>query len=260
MANPLIPAVPPPSPQSHSKPDVEASIPITDPISKAVVDTGRRHTFYTNERGVRFNLVALHRMNMHYLRKRLIDEAAIIFKNGAMDDDNSRALTGLMRDYCTAVRDRDCMRDLAYRDWQNNPFHLKSEREMERGLFEYLRAQGVEPESEMATDDRVTSTLPGGPWDYPSSQRNRKERYALTILGSVIIIVPMVIMAFVPGRIPSVVIVVACTMLFAVGTAYFSPTKPPLELMIATAAYAAVLVVFVGASITDMIPEQKERQ
>jgi hypothetical protein len=144
------------------------------------------------------------------------------------------------------------MRDLAYRDWKSNPFHLKSEREMERGLFEYLQAQGVEPEAQMLPEeDRFTPSLPGGPWDYPSSRRNRKERYALTILGSVIIVVPMVIMALVPGRTPSIVTVVTCTMVFAVGTAYFSPTKPPLELMIATAAYAAVLVVFIGASVTE---------
>lgn len=78
----------------------------TEPISKMVVDIGRRHTFYANERGVRVNLVALHRMNMHYLRKRLVDEAATIFRKGEMDDDNSRALTGLMRDYCLLATDQ----------------------------------------------------------------------------------------------------------------------------------------------------------
>jgi VIT1/CCC1 family predicted Fe2+/Mn2+ transporter len=145
------------------------------------------------------------------------------------------------------------MRDLAYRDWSNNPFHLKAEREMERGLLEHLRAQGIEPEQMILGDDAgLAPKLPGGPWDYPSAQRNRKERYALTVLGSLIIIIPIVIMTFVPGQIASIATVVSCTMFFAVATAYFSPTKPPLELMIATAAYAAVLVVFVGASITGV--------
>jgi len=78
----------------------ESTVRTTDTISKAVVDNGRRHTFYANERGVRFNLVALHRMNMHYLRKRLIDEAATIFKAGSMTEGNSKALTALMSDYC----------------------------------------------------------------------------------------------------------------------------------------------------------------
>jgi len=151
-----------------------------------------------------------------------------------------------------AVRDRECMRDLAFRDWPNNPFHLKSEREMERGLLEYLQKQGVEPAQMVLDEDEVMATMPGGPWDYPSSQQNRRERYALTVLGSVILVVPMVFMAFVPGRTASIATVVVCTLLFAVGTAYFTPTKPPLDLMIATAAYAAVLVVFVGASIEDI--------
>ena len=100
MATPLSSAAPPPNLQSALKLDVEASTHSTEPISKTVVGAGRRHIFYANERGVRVNLVAVHRMNMHYLRKRLIDETATILKKGEMDDDNSRALTGLMRDYC----------------------------------------------------------------------------------------------------------------------------------------------------------------
>jgi len=91
---------PAPNPAMPHKPDVESTIHSTDPISKIVVDTGRRHTFYSNVRGVRFNIVALHRMNMHYLRKRLIDLAATVFKNGSMDDGDSKELTQLMRDYC----------------------------------------------------------------------------------------------------------------------------------------------------------------
>jgi hypothetical protein len=72
----------------------------TDSISKGLVDLGRRHAFYVNERGERFNLVALHRMNMHYLRIRLLNEAATIFSNGIMKDEDSKALTSLMQDYC----------------------------------------------------------------------------------------------------------------------------------------------------------------
>jgi hypothetical protein len=98
---------PSPSPASNPaiphKPDVESTVHhSTDPISKIVVDTGRQHTFYSNVRGVRFNIVALHRMNMHYLRKRLIDLAATVFKNGSMDDGDSKELTQLMKDYCSS--------------------------------------------------------------------------------------------------------------------------------------------------------------
>lgn len=67
---------------------------------RRIVELGRRHTFYVNERGERFNLVALHRMNMQYLRMRLVDEAVDIFQRGDMDDENSRKVTRLMQDYC----------------------------------------------------------------------------------------------------------------------------------------------------------------
>ncbi len=71
-----------------------------DPISKSVVDAGRRHIFYVNERGERFNLSAVHRMNMHYLRKRIMDETMSILKKGEMNDRNSEALTSLIQNYC----------------------------------------------------------------------------------------------------------------------------------------------------------------
>jgi hypothetical protein len=103
MAFPSVSPAPPAGNPSLPKPDIKTTIHSSDPISKVVVDTGRKHTFYANERGVRFNLVALHRMNMHYLRKRLIDQAATIFKNGVMDDEDSKTLTSLMRDYCALV-------------------------------------------------------------------------------------------------------------------------------------------------------------
>ncbi|KAJ9158123.1 Ribonuclease H [Coniochaeta hoffmannii] len=207
----------------------EENVASRDPISKSVVDAGRRHIFYANERGERFNITAVHRMNMHYLRKRIMDETMSILDRGEMSNGNSDALTTLIQDYCAAVRDRELMRDTAYRDWDNCPFHLKSERPMERDLFDYLKSNGLQPD-QMVLDheDRLLPELPGGPWDYPSASRTRKERYVLAILGGVIINAPMILMVLVP--------------------AYYSPTKLPLELLAATAAYAAVLVVFVSGT------------
>lgn len=80
----------------------EGNIATQDPISKATVDAGRRHVFYSNERGERFNITALHRMNMHYLRKRMLDEAVAVLKKGEMDDGNSEALTRLIQGYCSS--------------------------------------------------------------------------------------------------------------------------------------------------------------
>lgn len=144
------------------------------------------------------------------------------------------------------------MRDWAYRDWDRNPFHLKAERAMERELLGHLKALGVQP-SRMAQpgeddDERTMPVLPGGPWDYPSASRTRRRRYALAILGGLILNVPMVLMVMVPTREVSLSTVGVCTVIFAVAAAYFSPTKLPIDLLAATAAYAAVLVVFVGGT------------
>ncbi|KXX82087.1 Ribonuclease H [Madurella mycetomatis] len=172
-----------------------------DPISKSVVDAGRRHIFYANERGERFNITAVHRMNMHYLRKRIMDETASILNQGSMDDENSKTLTSLIQDYCTAAKDRELMRDWAYRDWDNNPFHLKAERPMERDLFNHLKSIGIQPErvrSIPSVEDSLMPDLPGGPWDYPSATRTRRQRYALAILGGVILNAPMILMVLIP--------------------------------------------------------------
>lgn len=141
------------------------------------------------------------------------------------------------------------MRDLAYRDWDTCPFHLKSERPMERDLLNYLKASGVQPERVVPWyEGELHPVLPGGPWDYPSASKTRTQRYALAILGVLILNVPMILMVLVPSTAMSLATVVVCTMVFAIATAYFSPTKLPIELLAATAAYAAVLVVFVGGT------------
>lgn len=148
-----------------------------------------------------------------------------------------------------AIRDREFMRESALRDWDKNPFHLKSQRETERDLLEDLKAKGIHPNQMVSVEEaRVLPHLPGGPWDSPSALRTRRERYVLAILGGLILTVPMILMVLARRTPVSLITVSVCTMLFAVATAYFSPTKLPLELLSATAAYAAVLVVFVGGT------------
>ncbi len=141
------------------------------------------------------------------------------------------------------------MRDTAYRDWNSCLFQLRSQRPMERDLFDYLKSNGLQPEQEVPYhENHLMPELPGGPWDYPSARRTRNERYVLAVLGGIILVAPMILMVLVPGVVASLVVVTVCTMIFAVATAYFSPTKLPLELLAATAAYAAVLVVFVSGT------------
>jgi hypothetical protein len=59
---------------------------------------------------------------------------------------------------------------------------------------------------------------------------------------------PMLLMVLIKGVIVRLVTAGACTVIFAFALAKLS-TRTPFELMTATAAYTAVLVVFVGTSI-----------
>lgn len=120
---------------------------------------------------------------------------------------------------------------------------------MERDLLDELKTKGVHPVQMLSLEEaHDLPHLPGGPWDSPSAIRTRRERYALAILGGVILIAPMILMVLVHTTPASLVTVAVCTMIFAVAASYFSPTKLPLELLSVTAAYAAVLVVFVGGT------------
>ncbi|KAL8382205.1 hypothetical protein RB595_006133 [Gaeumannomyces hyphopodioides] len=234
----------------------EATMPCPTPQNlqaRRIVEIGRKHTYYLNERGERINLVALHRMNMQYLRMRLLDEAIDIFKRGEMDDENSKMVTSLMQDYCTAVRDREYMREWAQRDWSGNPFHLKDERPLERDLLDTFKERGIDPVPVLRpySYDDGPEQMPGGPWDFASRTKTRFLQYSLAITGAVILTVPMITMVLIGKTNASLAIVSTFTILFAIGLSYFSPSRLPIELLSATAAYAAVLVVFVGGAATQ---------
>ena len=123
---------------------------------------------------------------------------------------------------------------------------------MERQLLSYLKSSGIVPEQGVPhKQNHLLPELPGGPWDFPSAAKTKRERYSLAVLGGVILNAPMILMVLVPTIAVNLVTAGVCTMTFAVAAAYFSPTKLPLELLAATATYAAVLVVFVGGATSN---------
>jgi VIT1/CCC1 family predicted Fe2+/Mn2+ transporter len=155
----------------------------------------------------------------------------------------------LIRKPGVAIRDREYMRDWAYRDWDHDLFHLRSERGMERDLLNSLKAKGLRPQPLVSTEeDRLLPSLPAGPWDIHSARKTQRMQYILSAIGGLILVAPMVLMVLLKNVTANLVTVCACTVVFAVATAYFSPTKLPIELLGATAAYAAVLVVFVSGT------------
>jgi hypothetical protein len=91
-------------------------------------------------------------------------------------------------------------------------------------------------------------SLPGGPWDPKTEKRTRYEGYSVAVIGSLILIAPMLLIVLIKGIIARLVTVRACTVIFAFALARLS-TKTQFEFMSATAACTAVLVVFVGTPI-----------
>jgi VIT1/CCC1 family predicted Fe2+/Mn2+ transporter len=74
-----------------------------------------------------------------------------------------------------------------------------------------------------------------------------KARLIWSISGGLLLIVPMLIMALVRSQTASLITSSSAVLIFALAVAGISSAKPQ-ELLAATAAYAAVLVVFVGTS------------
>jgi hypothetical protein len=67
---------------------------------------GSPHIFYlANNRLFRkpikcVNLIALQRMNLHFLQKELVDEAQGIIRNNCMDEAAARKVRTLLHEYC----------------------------------------------------------------------------------------------------------------------------------------------------------------
>lgn len=76
-------------------------------------------------------------------------------------------------------------------------------------------------------------------------------RFAMAIAGGLMLIVPVLIMMLVPSRTTSLVTVSIAVLIFSVLVAFTSTAKPQ-EVLAATAAYAAVLVVFVGTNASTI--------
>ena len=92
-------------------------------------------------------------------------------------------------------------------------------------------------------------------YEYESSQHpievsltvDRLARFVVAFTGGAFLVVPMLVMVFAPSTVKSVSTVSAAVVLFAVATA-FGVRAGNVETLVATATYAAVLMVFVGTS------------
>ncbi|KAI7553157.1 hypothetical protein KC331_g1419 [Hortaea werneckii] len=194
-------------------------------------------------------------MNIHGLQKDLAECAAKSFADGEFDRFPLTMQDKLNR-YCDAVRNLDFMREKVKLGYDRDPFLIKSSRALERGVLESLGLipRHVLPKGELPLPydhEHPFLSIEYGGRHYANEQttkEKRLERFAMASFGGLLIIVPMLIMANVPGKIASLVTsCVAITIFAALVT--LGTKLGPHEVLASVAAYAAVLVVFVGLSL-----------
>jgi len=225
------------------------------------------------------NLEALERMNLHFLQRQLLNNVATYVWTGpeSKTDATAKQVSESLHQYCQAVRDRQYMSLVASKGERRNPFMLQSNRILEGRLMEVMEKKMV-PDPNVETGLQVSAKpvltraksvlfgaeskhlaenygeLPGGPWDYPKARHENALRYGAGMLGVVVFIGPMILMVLVKGSLCRLLTSGLCIVAFALGLALWSNVTTfepltPFEMITGTAAYAAVLVVFVGAAM-----------
>ncbi|KAF2773704.1 hypothetical protein EJ03DRAFT_105073 [Teratosphaeria nubilosa] len=149
------------------------------------------------------------------------------------------------------------MKQAALKGYADDPFLIKSSRALDRDV---LAAAGLIPDHVLprgnlsepldASNPRLRDSRSRHQAVQTEAREKRLLRFAMTATGGLLLIVPMIIMTEVPGKICSLVTTCVCMLVFA-ALVTFATNLGPNEVLATTAAYAAVLVVFVG---TSMVP------
>lgn len=101
--------------------------------------------------------------------------------------------------------------------------------------------------------DYYLPKLPGIPRTIAIKANKSKHlllRFSMASAGGLFLIVPVLVMANIPGRTSSLVTTCVAMLIFAIGVTFGTDLKAD-QVLGATAAYAAVLVVFVGTSLAN---------
>ena len=148
-----------------------------------------------------------------------------------------------------AVQDREYMRNC-----RNDDLFMLSEDQFLEGKL--IKEHLPEHANEVLTprQAREMARLPGYPWEYKTYREESWKLVLAGALGTMLLIVPMILMLFAARHMGTrVAVVTSFTVVFAAGVViaagFANGLKPtPMELFQATAAYTAILVVFVGTT------------
>ncbi|KAK4442520.1 hypothetical protein QBC34DRAFT_24554 [Podospora aff. communis PSN243] len=170
----------------------------------------------------------------------------------------------LLADYCNAVRDYDFMAERLQQagdDEEDDPFQISTSKLLD--LCSMYDANlvpmkdgpswGILFSSAVDKEDyeRRSNILPGASRHDRHNVMTRKlylERLGMGLVGGLALIIPMVIMVLQKDLVTTLITTSVATMLFAGGLALLGTRLKGETVLASVAAYAAVLVVFVGTS------------
>lgn len=156
------------------------------------------------------------------------------------------------------MRDLEYMQEHTARHAKNDeldPFYLKSSKHLQRLAMEEIGSipNLVLPKGLLPTArDHDNPQLPGLSRTVAHRASESEQlwvRFGMASAGGLVLIVPMLIMANLGTKTANLITTCVAIFLFAVGTTAGTRLKPD-QVLGATAAYAAVLVVFVGTSFS----------
>lgn len=272
--------VPEPSPiqiGSHSEPRLHDA-----EFSKRVFEAGRNEILYrvyntsTEKYKCVLNLATLQRMNLHVLQKEIVEKVASIAENPSMIW--SRDLRDLMKEYCKYIflsclvedlvsrrymniltsilhglgetlRDWDLMQAKWTPDFEKDPFKLVTSKALDKKIIEEARI-ALPIGLLQVPYDLDSPKLPGGSRGHVIREKTTQliaKRFGVALAGGLALLAPVIIMAVGKTLLKSLLTVSVAVLLFCVAIAKFSHQKS-VEILSLTAAYTAVLVVFVGVS------------
>ncbi|KAK3327037.1 hypothetical protein B0T19DRAFT_474898 [Cercophora scortea] len=209
-----------------------------------------------NERGFRINLAELQRVRLRKLQSRLVRHVLkMTYKSQEEPEDWEKDL----QEYTKALQDYDYMTKCS--QLRRDPFLVTGERFIDdyvifRGMkvlgIEYDREWKREPEPIPVPDPWEEDCQPiGGTRNDNISKswiKSFRERVNMAVLGGVFLVGPMWLMMLHNTLYTSLVSTTICVVVFGFVIALL--LEKPMEVLSGTAAYAAVLVVFVGLSTT----------
>ncbi|RYO96252.1 hypothetical protein DL765_011633 [Monosporascus sp. GIB2] len=211
--------------------------------------------FEPDRKEPRIRLRILQYMNIIYMKKLLTSEVAHIKPNRAVEHEQMSNIRRLMRDYIGAVRDLQYMLEPTSRFSRTD--------KVLRGLFYITRDPDsaiLESEGILAnrwldreTFDVIVPEYAGYGGYYGNLDREHAKaegffgRLLAAALSGLALIGPIFIMKLVGGLVVQLVVTSACVLLLG-GVLSFLEEMGKKDVVAATAAYAAVLVVFIGTN------------